>query len=420
MGRVSRALASVARPAFVVFLTFPPGSAAGQEPVTIERVIALARDRAPAIAAARGRIVQAEGRRFATSAPPDPEVSVGYSRGKPRENGPSARENSVEVTQFLPSPRGVRARLRAGTFGVEAAERDVDAVTADAILEAKRLFYEAAVNESEARALAEAAEDAGSFRDIMERRVQLGEGTEADRLRTRTEALRAQLEARAVGARAEAQRAALNRFLLGALGERFTLSGDLDPTRLIPVAGDLVALATSRNPEYRAALLRTEQFEWALAAERALRLPGLAASFFWGKELDKTASGFSLGIAIPLWNRNQGGVQIAEGELREAEAEALDLKARIEAGVERLARADQSARELAISYRREILPAAAEVLSIIRFSLEQGEANLLSWLEARRSYLEILRTSYQAQLEAFLRRAELVRLVGGFDEIGNR
>ena len=419
MGRLSGG-PLFARPALVLLLTLPPLRAAGQEPVTLERVIALARERAPSIVAARGRTIQAEGRRFATSAPPDPEVTLGYARGKPRENGSSSRENSVEVTQFLPSPRVVRARLRAGTFGVEAAEREIEAVTADAVLQAKRLFYEAAVTESEARALAEAADDAGSFRDIMERRVQLGEGTEADRLRTRTEALRARLEAGATSARAEAQRAALNRFLLGALGEKFSLSGDLDPTRLIPIAGDLVTLATSRNPEYRAARLRVEQAGSALTAERALRLPGLAASFFREKELDKTSTGFSLGIAIPLWNRNQGGVTIAEGERLEAEADALELKARIEAEVERLARADRSARELAISYRRDILPAAAEVLSITRFSLEQGEANLLSWLEARRTYLEVLRTSYQAQLEAFLRRAELVRLVGGFDETGNR
>lgn len=420
MGRLLRGLAFLAKPSLALLLALPSAPVAGQEAVTLERVIDLARQRAPSIAAARGRVVQEAGRRFAGAAPPDPEVTLGYSRGKPPEGGSSGDENGVEIAQFLPSPRAVRARLRAGDFGVEAAEREVEATTADAVLKAKRLFYEAAVTESEARALAEAADDAGSFRDIMERRVQLGEGTEADRLRTRTEALRAQLEARAAGARAEAQRAALNRFLLGALGERFSLSDDLDPTRLVPIAGDLITLATSRNPDYRAALLRVEQAGSALTAERSLRLPGLAASIFREREFDRIASGFSLGIAIPLWNRNQGGVRIAEGELREAEAEALDLKARIEAEVERLTRADQSARELAISYRRDILPAAAEVLSIIRFSLEQGEANLLAWLEARRTYLEVLRTSYQTQLEAFLRRAELVRLVGGLDETGNR
>jgi outer membrane protein TolC len=68
-----------------------------------------------------------------------------------------------------------------------------------------------------------------------------------------------------------------------------------------------------------------------------------------------------------------------------------------------------------MTYRREILPAATQALSIVRFSLGQGEANLLSWLEARRSYLEILRASYRAQLEAFLQRAEIERLTGGID-----
>jgi outer membrane protein TolC len=58
-------------------------------------------------------------------------------------------------------------------------------------------------------------------------------------------------------------------------------------------------------------------------------------------------------------------------------------------------------------------------LSITRFSLEQGEANLLSWLEARRSYLETLRSSYAAQLEAFLTRAELERLTGEIDASEN-
>jgi cation diffusion facilitator family transporter len=71
-----------------MLLALLPVRAAGQEPVTLERVIDLARQRAPSIAAARGRVVQEAGRRFASSAPPDPEVTLGYSRGKPREGGP--------------------------------------------------------------------------------------------------------------------------------------------------------------------------------------------------------------------------------------------------------------------------------------------------------------------------------------------
>jgi hypothetical protein len=121
-------------------------------------------------------------------------------------------------------------------------------------------------------------------------------------------------------------------------------------------------------------------------------------------------------VTIPLWNRNQGAVRIARGDLAEAEADALTLRAQIEGEVERLMRRDRVTRELAITYRQEIIPAATETLSIARFSLEQGEASLLVWLEARRSYLEVLRASYSAQLEAFITRAELERLTGEFNE----
>jgi cobalt-zinc-cadmium efflux system outer membrane protein len=385
--------------------------------VSLEHVLELARDRAPAIAAARARVVQAEGRRISASVPPDPTLRFGRARGTPipRDGGKTDSESTIEVEQALPSPRSSLAWSRWGAAEIAAANDEVDVVRADVVLEAKRLYYEAAITDAEASALAEAARDAGSLRDVMERRVKLGEAREGDRLRTRVEALRTELEARAARARAEGERAALDRFLLGALGARFTLSTELDPSRLTETPSDAVAAAVSGNPEYRAALRRIEAARWAVSAQRALRFPGLSFSFFNAREIDRKASGLTLGLTVPLWNRNEGAVREAVGERAELESEALGLKATIEARAERLVRRDRVSRELAVSYRGEILPAAAEALSIARFSLEQGEANLLAWLEARRSYLEILRASYEAQRDAFLRRAELDRLLGRID-----
>lgn len=387
----------------------------GPPAVSLDRVIQLARERAPAIAAARARVAQAEGRWFLGSMPPDPQVRGSIGRGEPREGGPSSPESTIELEQFLPSPRAVSARLNAGAAGVEAARTEVLAVEAEVVLAAKRLYYEAASAQAQAAALTEAATDAGSLRDVMNRRVELGEASEGDRLRTRVEALRTDLEARAAKAEAEADRAALNRFLLGALGRDFALAPLPDPGVLTEVPPDFVALAVSRNPDYRAAQGRLEALRWSVSAERALRLPGLSLSLFRERELDRKATGIGLGISLPLWNRNQGAVLLAEGERAEADAEAKRIRVEIESEAERLLRTERAARELAVSYNREILPASRESLSIVRFSLEQGEANLLSWLEARRSYLEILRASYRAQLDAFVRRADLERLMGGLD-----
>ena len=406
--------------ACALFLSSTAGVSRGQQRadvpvVSLDRVIRLARERAPAIAVARARVAQAEGRWFLGSVPPDPQVRGEIGRGEPREGGPSVQETGFELEQFLPSPRSVSARRRSGAAGVEASRTEVQAVEAETVLKAKRLYYEAASAQAQAAALAEAATDAGSLRDVMNRRVELGEASEGDRLRTRVEALRTDLEARAAKAEAEADRAVLNRFLLGALGRDFALAPLPDPGVLTEVPPDFVTLVASRNPDYRAAQGRLETLQWSVSAERALRLPGLSLSFFHASELDRKATGVGLGISLPLWNRNQGAVLLAEGERAEAEAETKRIRVEIESEAERLLWTERAARELAVSYNREILPASRESLSIVRFSLEQGEANLLSWLEARRSYLEILRASYRAQLDAFVRRAELERLIGGLD-----
>ncbi|MEO8190082.1 MAG: TolC family protein [Acidobacteriota bacterium] len=392
--------------------------AAGQapdRPVSLEEAVRIARDRAPEIAAARARVLQAEGRKFAASVPADPELQYGLGRGRPRDGGPSRKESTVELRQFLTSPLAVRSRLRSGEAEIEASLRDVDVAASEAVLQVKRIYYEAAISGEEANALAEAATDARALQDVMDRRVEVGEASEGDRLRTRVEALRADLEARSALAQAEAAKAALGRFLLGSLGPRFILSTALDPTSIPDLGPDFLEQAVGRNPELRAARSRLEAAGWSLSAEKAQRIPGLSLSSFWLTELDRRASGVTLGLSIPLWNRNQGAIRVAQGERAEAEADVLAVRTEVEIELERAIRANRSARELAIAYRKEILPAASEALSIVRFSLGEGEANLLSWLEARRSYLEILRASYRAQLEAFLKRAELERIVGGID-----
>ncbi|HZN58478.1 MAG TPA: TolC family protein [Planctomycetota bacterium] len=372
------------------------------------------------MAAARARVSQAEERRRATTLVPDPVFHAEFGRGEPRDGGASRSESAFEVSQSLPAPWGLRSRKTAGTAAIAAATSQLDGVILDVLFEARTLYYEAALGTARAAALSQAAEDARSLSDLVARRVEVGEAPGSDHLRTRVEALRAVSEARAAAAQAEGARAALNRFLLGALGSDFTLPTDLDPSDLTPLPDGSVELGVSRNPGVRAAESRVEAARSTVAAEKAARLPGLEFSAFALKELDRKATGAAVGIAIPLWNRNKAGVGLARAELAEAESEASALRANIEADVERLVRKDRASRDNAAAYRMEILPAARETLDIMRNSLEQGEANLLAWLEARRSYLEILRASYEAQLDAFLTRAELVRLTGGFDATESR
>ena len=59
--------------------------------ISLEEAVRVARSNAPAIAAARARVVQAEGKKLVEAVPPDPEIQFGVSRGRPRDGGPAAR-----------------------------------------------------------------------------------------------------------------------------------------------------------------------------------------------------------------------------------------------------------------------------------------------------------------------------------------
>jgi len=383
--------------------------------VSLARVVMIAREKAPAIAAARARVARAEGLKRSAVLFPDPDLTAGFGHGESRDGTASSAEWRLEVGQFLPAPWGLRARGRSATASIDAAQREVEAVTADVVFEARLLYYEAAVGKLQATALAQAAADASAVRELMSRRVQVGEAPESDALRTRVEALRADLQARESAAGASGARAALNRFLLGALGPDYSTSLDPDPGS-VPIGPEgLLASMISGNPDYRAAQSRVEEARSALSAERASRLPGLGLSVYSERELDRMGTGATVGLSVPLWNRNQASVASSSAALSEAEAEALEIRTRLEMQSERLALRARTAREIAIEYHEEVLPVAIESLSISRFSVEQGEASLLSWLDARRIYLEVLRASNQAYLDALQSWAELERLKGDSD-----
>lgn len=389
-------------------------------PVTLEEVLSIARANAPAIAAAGARVRRAEGLARTPTVLPDPAVAVGVGRGRPAGGGASGSESSFEIVQSLPAPWGHPARNRTGAAGIELARRE-EAETITAVLfEAKTLYYEAVLGEARARALRESSADARSLLEVVRRRVEVGEAPGVDLLRARVEALRAESEAESAAAEAEGARGALVRFLLGALPADRELPADLDPADLpaIPVAVEDDVIA--RNPSVAAAEARLEWARSRLSSEKQARLPGLELTYRESREIDKKAWEGALGFTVPLWNRNQGPVLVAQAELAEAEADVRDARARNGSALERAIRVESAARRIAITYRTEILPASSEALATARSSLEQGEASLLVWLEARRSHLEVLRASYDARLEGFLTRADLERLMGENDVVESR
>lgn len=93
-------------------------------------------------------------------------------------------------------------------------------------------------------------------------------------------------------------------------------------------------------------------------------------------------------IPIPLWNRNQGGIQKAESELvaaqRAAERVELGLQRRLAPVFERCL----TGRNLVDNYRDGILRDAQESLDLTRQGYEAGELGFLNLLTAQRTHFQ--------------------------------
>jgi cobalt-zinc-cadmium efflux system outer membrane protein len=250
------------------------------------------------------------------------------------------------------------------------------------------------------------------LRDLVARRADLGESRESDRLKTTVEWLKQRrilAEAERVAAAAEATVRAIAVEPL----PRPLVIRDAPALEVTPQDHDqLVALLVQRHPRLRAALAVIERQRALTDEARQSRAPGLAVSLFHAGELDKSTTGVAVGVTVPLWNANRGGVAraLAAQSLASAEAERLrvDLLGEFESRFSVFEVAAGQVRTL----DQDILPAAAAGLKLARFSYEEGETSLLDLLDAQRTFRDSQRELMESRLALTLSVTELQRLLG--------
>lgn len=93
-------------------------------------------------------------------------------------------------------------------------------------------------------------------------------------------------------------------------------------------------------------------------------------------------------LPIPLWNRNQGGICEAQGDLVAAQNNVarvqLSLQQRLAGAYERYSNAKQQVDR----YEKDILPDAQSSLDLVNEAYKQGEFNFLARLTAQRTYFQ--------------------------------
>jgi cobalt-zinc-cadmium efflux system outer membrane protein len=342
---------------------------------------------------------------------PELEASLGFvtTREAPVE---SAWESGLGLFQVLEWPAKRKARRRAAEAQEPIIQRDEDLFRATLRADVAKAYYTVLYYQHGVR-LAEAA--FGTEREIeriVRRRFDAGEAPQIDLTQTRVETLKAQRTVQAQRRQLATAQAVLRALAGRALPPEFALADTLDQP--LPGANfhEAYQIALAQHPTLRRLEAVLHQRELVIGRERTAWYPDLKVGLSPSQEIDTRGIGASVGMELPLWNRNQGGIAAAQAELQQAQAGVEQARQEVLRDLETDMQSYESAREQLAAFAGGLRAAATETLHIATFLYEEGDADLLHLLDARRTARQTEAEYLQAQYDAQIARADLEWAIG--------
>ncbi|HXF90794.1 MAG TPA: TolC family protein [Candidatus Nitrosotenuis sp.] len=384
-----------------------------QRKYKLDELIKLAIEKNPSVPSAISSIDIAKGELRAAKAYPNPEVDFALARGKSREDNSSGAEYSISVIQPIEWPLKRLYRRKAAEEKVKVTEFEKEAVRIELVAITKQLYFATLLAKKDVEIARQNLDTSKTLLSIIERRVELGESRELDFIKSRVETLKFERELIRAETNLSAIKAILDRFLGNSLEKDFDVDGELTPPSTISGLEQVAEKVADFNPQLKAQTVEVKRAGFSLLEQKHLIVPDIFLQGFYDREIDKTALGGGIGITIPFWYQNQGGIQSARAEERKASFDLKLLEIEIGNRLEDEYKNYKVAFEQSKIYSTELLGRTKRSLEIAQFSYEQGEIGLLDVLDALRTYRDTLREYYQVLFEFYMAEISLEKIAGG-------
>lgn len=324
------------------------------------------------------------------------------------------RTTTVQLNQPIELGGKRQARVQVAEHAWQQAQTDVAAKLAQVDAQVIAAFRGVLVAQERLQLSRDLQSLAGRASQAVARRVAAGKVSPVEAVKARI----AEAQTSAMAAQALSQWRTARQRLGAAMGE-VTWSEDQpvdamgEPLPSLDIWSDL-----NGRIEASPATLRARQEVWrrqALSAgEKALQTPDVTLSLGVKRDRqlgrDQALIGFS--VALPVFDRNQGG--LLEASRREdqarAEVDALIASQRVQVGqaIEQLA----SALAQLQAWNEEVLPGATQALDASIRGYELGKFNVIDVLDAQRTFFEAKSQALQAKAQVFEADATLRELLG--------
>lgn len=185
-------------------------------------------------------------------------------------------------------------------------------------------------------------------------------------------------------------------------GESPALAGNLDAgvpmTTSLP---DLKRLAGENRPDIKALETEKSRGETDITLARAEGFPNLTAGLFYSHErrADATGAGeekvrdnllgIRLSLPLPLFDRNQAGIQEARARRSSAESRLLAATRNVEREVETAYARYRNSEKVVSLYKATIIPQLEENLHLTQEAYRLGEVGILAVIQEQKKFFEV-------------------------------
>lgn len=395
------------------------GSADAQESqLSVDEVVALFYQRNLDLLAAQYNIDQARAEQVVAGAIPNPVFGIQVSEISNNPNmgsnatgcnhSPSVSCGPAEYFSFsqlieVAGKRGLR--MQSSGFAAQAAESDLrDAVRifSNMVRDAYFDLLQAQKNRWLAQEIADHYQQIAQANDL---RLKSGDIAEADYLRVKMEGLRAQSDldsAQAAVEQAQAALAVLLRWPEQSLRieakDAWPALADMGQTR---DKNELIDRALQQRPDLQADKQRAEQANKELELARRLKYPDVTVNAGYARDpsnnaLNSAFVGFS--VPLPLFYQYQGEADKATVSLNQSQLAVEQTELGIRNDVVGALAAWNSADKIVKRFDSGLLDDARNVRDSAELAFRKGATGVLDFIEAQRSYKNVMRDYYAAMI----------------------
>lgn len=354
--------------------------------------------------------------RVASQATPDkPRVAVERMYA-PAGQTPldGAPETVLSVTQELPFPSTLYLRGSRASKAAAITEQVYRAKVREVLAKTRTSYAMLYLSFKSRKLLDENIELMRRFAKVAESKFAAGMVGGSDAMKAQVELTKMLNMGAAVDQERELATAMLNALMGRTAWDSLGTPRDLEPGRLEKAREELEAVAFSRRPELRQAVLASELSKTSLSLAKSEFLPDIMVTYRRRNDAMRgRSSDAMLGLSLPLWFWKPAAMVAeasAEKEMAEAELETARLMtaADLRTAFVRV----QTAQRLAESYKNSLLPQAESALTVAESSYQAGKSSFLDLLDAQRSLLNFKLEYYQYLADYEQRTAELERVIG--------